>query len=181
MQTSQSAPSTALLVVDLQEWIVDLSLVPRTGAEIVHECARLVAACAAAGIPVIPVRYLREDGADGGEDAPENRLVPQISPAAAKVLITKNGLDAFEGTAADGRGLEDILRNDYGADSLIIAGIATPHGVGVTAISAVQRGFHAAVISDATGAGSDEEHEAALAKMKSEGVVVLTAAAVSLS
>lgn len=181
MQTPRTASGTVLLLVDLQEWIVDLPLVPRAGAEIVQECRRLLDICNSVGIPMVPVRHLRTDGADGGAGAAANRIVPQITPVDEKLLLTKDSLDAFDGTVADGRGLEEVLRRELAADSVIVAGIATTHGVSATALSAVRRGFRTTVVSDATGAVDIGEHEAALASLAAAGVEVTSVSSLSQS
>lgn len=161
--------STALLLIDLQRWIVDLPLSPIPGPMVVDRCARLSRAFVAAAQPVILVRYLRGDGTDGGGQAVSNRFVPEIATVAGALVVTKTGLDAFAGATEDGTPLGGLLAGlDVG--TVVIAGIATPHGVAATALGALRHGYPAVVVPDATAASGSREHAAALASLRAASV-----------
>ncbi|MBP0458775.1 cysteine hydrolase family protein [Streptomyces montanisoli] len=147
---------TALVLIDLQQWIVDMPWQPAGGREVVDSCARLRDRFERAGSPVVLVRYLRADGADGGAQAPANLLVPGIAPRDGDLLVTKNGLDAFEGTDLDER-----LRARQ-VTGIVLAGLSTAHGVAATAAAAVASGYEVTVVTDATASVSEAEHDAAL-------------------
>ncbi|MDN5932343.1 MAG: cysteine hydrolase [Pseudonocardia sp.] len=156
-------PGLVLVLVDLQRWIVDMALAPITGSQVAAASERLRAAFTAAGAPVVLVRYLRGDGADGGAAAAPNLFVPQVAPRAHDHVVTKHGLDAFEATDLAGH-LQGI-----GADTVVVAGIATEHGVGATIEGAIKAGFDVVVVADATAGGSAERHTVALARAVEAG------------
>lgn len=161
-----SKARTALVLVDLQHWIVDMPWAPTTGTDVVEACARLRESFAAADPQsVVLVRYLRADGRDGGAAAPANHIVPALAPRPAEHLLTKNGLDAFEGTD-----LHEHLRG-LGITRLVIAGLSTAHGVAATATRAVALGYQVVVASDATASVSLAEHTSALHRLGELGVL----------
>ncbi|MFD7442869.1 cysteine hydrolase family protein [Streptomyces sp. NPDC059909] len=156
---------TALVLIDLQQWIVDMPWEPVAGGVVVDACRELRDRFTNAGSSdVVLVRYVRADGADGGVGAAPNRLVPGLEPRADDHLVTKNGLDAFEGT-----GLDDHLRGS-GVTRLVLAGLSTAHGVAATAATAKALGYDVAVAADATASRSQGEHRAALEQLAGLGV-----------
>jgi nicotinamidase-related amidase len=78
--------------------------------------------------------------------------------------VTKNGLDAFDGTD-----LGEHLRG-LGVTRLVLAGLSTAHGVASTAATAVALGYEVVVASDATASVSVAEHTAALDQLAGLGV-----------
>ncbi|WP_256105903.1 cysteine hydrolase family protein [Streptomyces sp. ODS05-4] len=155
---------TALVLIDLQRWIVDMPWQPVGGAAVADACAALREQAAGAGSPtVVLVRYVRADGADGGVGAAPNQFVPACAPRAGDHVVTKNGLDAFEGT-----GLEDLLRRE-GVTELVVAGLSTAHGVAATAATAVRLGFDVTVVSDATASVDEAQHRDALDRLAAAG------------
>lgn len=164
------SPKTALVLVDLQHWIVEMALAPISGRAVADAAARLRDGFAAAGAPVVLVRYLRSDGGDGGAAAAPNQFVPQVAARADEHTVTKSGLDAFEGTDLD-RHLRTL-----GVDTVVLAGISTAHGVGATAATAVRSGYVVAVVADATASVSDQEHTYALDRVAAAGAKVCAVA-----
>ncbi|WP_187776142.1 cysteine hydrolase family protein [Antrihabitans cavernicola] len=150
---------SALVVVDLQRWIVDSPWAPISGTSVVAACERLQSDFARSH--VVLVRHLRS----GEIDAVENRLVPEQHE---RHVVIKNELDAFAGTE-----LDDHLRG-LGVARVVIAGLATTHGVRATAESAVALGYDVAVVSDATAAVTVDEHEDALQLLAARGARVTT-------
>jgi nicotinamidase-related amidase len=156
-------PNTVLILVDLQNWIVGMQWAPIAGGEVVEACVRLRESFAAAEAPVVLVRYLR---ADGGAAAEPNQLVPELAPQPGEYLVTKNGLDAFEGTD-----LAEHLRG-LGTTRLVIGGLSTAHGVAATATAAMALGYEVVVVADATASVTTVEHTAALDELARSGVRV---------
>jgi len=156
----------ALILVDLQDWIVKRPVTPLTGADVVRSAARLKTAFEAAGLPVVLVRYARMDGSDGGPDSPFNRFPAAVGARPGNEVVTKYGIDAFAGTD-----LADRLHR-LGATSLVFGGIATEYGVGETVRTAVALGYPATVVEDAVSALSAPGHTAALAAFQRLGVTV---------
>ncbi|MFI1889378.1 cysteine hydrolase family protein [Streptomyces jumonjinensis] len=162
-----SGARTALILVDLQQWIVDMPWSPTTGTDVVKSCVRLRDGFAEADAhTVVLVRHLRADGRDGGAEAPANRLAPALEPRADERLVTKDGLDAFQGTD-----LREHL-NGLAVTRLVLAGLSTAHGVAATAATAVSLGYDVLVVADATASVSEAEHSGALARLARLGVRV---------
>ena len=155
---------TALVLIDLQRWIVDMPWQPAGGDVVVDACGRLREHFANTGSStVVLVRYVREDGADGGTGAAPNQLVPGLEPRTGEHLVTKHGLDAFEGT-----GLHDHL-NREGVTEVVVAGLSTAHGVAATAATALRLGYGVVVVSDATASVDEAQHRAALDRLTTSG------------
>ncbi|MFF4957319.1 cysteine hydrolase family protein [Streptomyces sp. NPDC001222] len=155
---------TALVLIDLQRWIVDMPWQPVSGDAVVDACGRLREHFAHTGSStVVLVRYVRADGADGGIGAAPNQLVPACAPRAGDHLVTKNGLDAFEGTE-----LHDVLRREQ-VTELVVAGLSTAHGVAATATTAVRLGYDVVVVSDATASVDEAQHREALDRLTALG------------
>ncbi|MEV5998420.1 cysteine hydrolase [Streptomyces griseomycini] len=155
---------TALVLIDPQQWIVDMPWRPVGGDVVVAACARLRAHFADTGSStVVLVRYVRADGADGGADAAPDRLVPDCAPRAGDHLVTKHGLDAFEDTELHG-----ILRRE-GVTEVVVAGLSTAHGVASTAETALRLGYGVAVVGDATASVDDAQHREALDRLTALG------------
>ncbi|MFD9002125.1 cysteine hydrolase family protein [Streptomyces sp. NPDC059582] len=155
---------TALVLVDLQRWIVDMPWQPTRGDVVSDVCGRLREHFASTGsATVVLVRYVRADGADGGVDAAPNRLVPGLEPRTGEHLVTKNGLDAFEGTDLHDR----LLRE--GVTQVVIAGLSTAHGVAATAATALRLGYEVVVVSDATASVDEAQHREALDRLTALG------------
>ncbi|MFF7994992.1 cysteine hydrolase family protein [Kitasatospora xanthocidica] len=159
-------PGTALVLVDLQHWTVERPSAPLTGAAVVRSAARLKTAFEAAGHPVVLVRYARTDGSDGGPDAAMNRFAPEVDARPGNEVVTKYGIDAFDGTD-----LADRLRR-LGATALVLAGITTEYGVGESARTAVALGYPTTVVEDAVTALSAPAHTAALRALRDLGATV---------
>lgn len=170
MSTPATAAITALVLVDLQQWIVSLDLAPLSGGEVAEHGAALRRRFREAGRPTVLVRYLRLDGSDGGADGPAASFVAELAPQPEDHVVTKYGLDAFEGTD-----LDEHLRQ-AGVDTVVIAGIATAHGVAATARGALARGYTAIVVTGATTSLSAAEHTRAIAELDRLGVGLRDAA-----
>jgi nicotinamidase-related amidase len=156
---------TALILIDLQHWILEMhAWQPRPASAVVDACARLRAGFA----PVVHVRYLRADGADGGPDAPANQLHERCAPGPDDLLVTKHGLDAFEGT-----GLAARLAAS-GVTGVVLAGLSTAHGVAATARTALASGLAVTVVSDATATVTAAEQDAVLGELARAGAAVRT-------
>ncbi|MFH9944546.1 cysteine hydrolase family protein [Streptomyces murinus] len=154
----------ALVLIDLQRWIVDMPWQPIDGAAVTEACGRLREQFADSGSSaVVLVRYVRADGSDGGIGAAPNQLVPGLEPRAGEHLVTKHGLDAFEGTD-----LHERLRGE-GVTEVVIAGLSTGHGVAATASTAVGLGYSVVVVSDATASVDEAQHRGALDRLTALG------------
>ncbi|MEU5519208.1 isochorismatase family cysteine hydrolase [Streptomyces sp. NPDC047860] len=155
---------TALVLIDLQRWIVDMPWRPVGGDTVVEACGRLRDHFTDQDAStVVLVRYVRADGADGGVSAAPNQLVPGCAPRAGDHLVTKNGLDAFEGTE-----LADVLRREQ-VTEVVIAGLSTAHGVASTTATALRLGYDVVVAEDATASVDEAQHREAVDRLTALG------------
>jgi nicotinamidase/pyrazinamidase len=105
----------------------------------------------------------------------------QLHPAFARVLTAglidvlvdkgqyDDGYSAFEGVAADGRTLADILA---GVDEVVVAGLATDHCVRATALDARRAGFSVTLAQALTAGVASGPSDAAVAEMRAAGVTI---------
>lgn len=131
MTTLSDRPTTALVVIDVQNGVV-------TGAyrrdEVVANIVSLVDRARAGGVPVIWVQHSDEGLAEG---SPEWEWVPELGRAASESLVPKSYGDAFEGTD-----LEEVLaRAGVGAETDVCIR-STIHG-------AFARGYDVLLVGDA--------------------------------
>ena len=148
--------TTALVLIDLQNGIVGMPTVPRSGPEVVASAARTAKAFHEAGALVVATRV--SFSADL-KDAPPNNidqpmkvppggmpegfatLVPDIQPL-ADIVITKHQWGAFTGTELD------LQLRRRGIRTLALGGIATNFGVESTARQAWELGYDLVILED---------------------------------
>ncbi|WP_427918783.1 isochorismatase family protein [Streptomyces sp. cg40] len=150
MPVTQLDPRTALVLIDLQRSVVDLTAGPHTTAEVVARCARLANAFRAADLPVVLVNVTGgapgrvEKGFAGGDPQPGwTELVPELDHQPDDILVTKQRWNAFHGTALD----SELRRHQV--TQVVVAGISTSSGVESTARAAHDHGYHVIVPVDA--------------------------------
>ena len=159
---------TALILIDLQRFIVGHTAAPYPTAEVVERSAALAAAFRRKGATVV---YVRVDLADmlslpadrlfRDPNAPPpppaaSELVPEAGAQPGDLLITKHQWGAFFGTD-----LEAQLRQ-RGIRTVVLTGVATNFGVESTARAAAGLGFELIVAEDATTSISAEAHRFAV-------------------
>ena len=148
----------ALVAIDLQKGIVGMPTVHSTD-EIVGRTAQLARAFRDRGLPVVLVNV--SDRAPGRTDAgapkfafpPDwTELVPGLEQQPGDLLITKQRVGAFIGTA-----LDDSLRR-RGVTQIFLTGVATGSGVESTARSAYDFGYNVVFVTDAMTDRDAETH-----------------------
>ena len=137
MTTLQNRPSTALLVVDMQNGVVDGA---HERATVVANVGTLIDKARRQRIPVVWVQHSDEQLARGSDDW---RIVPELSPADAEPLVEKNYGDSFEETT-----LETVLAG-LGVGRLVVVGAQTDACIRSTLHGALVRGYDATLVSDA--------------------------------
>ena len=159
------AGTTALVVVDLQNFTVALPLVPHSGREVLANAVRLADACREAGMPVVLVRVgydpkvpqLRPvaDRLFAGFEFPPGAkdIAPELGPHAQDIIVDKYNWGAFFGTDLD------VHLRRRGIRTLIVCGLVTNIGVDTTMRHAQERGYEQILAHDATSAMSAEEHD----------------------
>jgi len=173
--------STALVIQDLQNDVVSQGgAFAGTGSSdhaasqnVVANVARLAEGARAAGIPVIHVWYIVEEGARGLKlNAPlyrgikENGAVvrgswgaapaPGLEPQDGDYVVEKMRMNAFFGTRLDS------LLGAFGTETLIITGAWTNMSIEHTARHAADAGYRAVVASDGTSTMNSDWQRAAV-------------------
>ena len=173
--------STALIIQDMQNDVIgEEGAFAETGApahaasqNVVANVARLADAARKAGVPVIHVHYIVEEGSAGlAPNAPlfqgivdTNALVrgswgaaavDGVEPVAGDHVVEKMRMNGFYETRLD------ILLRGLGVDSLVIAGCYTNMSIEHTARHGADAGYTITVVSDGTSTTSEEWQHAAL-------------------
>ncbi len=164
-------PKTALVLIDLQKGILALPTVHPAAGVIAH-AARLATAFRGAGLPVVLVNVAFSP--DGGDrlrtrtDAPApnlpfnpefSELVPELTPQASDLRVTKRQWNAFYGTELD------LQLRRRGVTGIVLGGIATSIGVESTARAAYERAYNLTLASDAMTDRDPMAHECSLTKI----------------
>ena len=172
---------SALVIQDMQnDVIIEGGAFADSGApahaiaqNAVANVAELAAACRAAGVPVIHVWYIVEQGAPGlRQNAPLFQGVKEadalvrgtwgaapadgLEPQDGDHVVEKMRMNGFYETRLD------ILLRGLGADQLIITGAWTNMSIEHTARHGADAGYEVVVASDGTSTTGDEWQNAAL-------------------
>jgi gluconolactonase len=172
---------SALIIQDLQnDVIIEGGAFADSGApahataqNVVGNVADLAAACRAAGVPVIHVWYVVEQGAAGlKQNAPLFQGVKEadalvrgtwgaapaegLEPQDGDHIVEKMRMNGFFETRLD------ILLRGLGADTIIVSGAWTNMSIEHTARHGADAGYEVVVPSDGTSTTGDEWQNAAL-------------------
>ena len=166
--------TTALVIIDLQQGILDPEPLPFGKAQVVRQAASLGAAFVAAGSPIV---LTTTDFSAGYADAPQGladapwtlpkaglpagfaTLVPEIDALPAIVRITKRQMSAFFGAELD------LQLRRRGCRTVVICGVATNMGVEATARAAFDLNYHVVIAADACGSIAPGLHEFAVGQI----------------
>jgi nicotinamidase/pyrazinamidase len=157
----------ALLIVDVQnDFCPGGSLAVSEGHQVVPVINREIERFRAAGRPIVASRDWHPAEtthfAAGGGTWPPHCVAGEAGaafhselklPAEAVVVSkgtgpTEDAYSAFEARAADGRGLDEVLRAG-GVDRLVVTGLATDYCVRASALDALKAGYRVTVLRDA--------------------------------
>jgi nicotinamidase-related amidase len=158
--------TTALVLIDLQHGIVSMNVQPTSSAEVVERGSRLASAFREKNATVVLVTVgnladgkdalapITDQPAAAGAKRPENwsELVPELTPQAGDILITKRQWGAFYGTELD------LQLRRRGIQTIVLAGLSTNVGVESTARDAFERGYDQVFVADAMASPSAEAH-----------------------
>jgi nicotinamidase-related amidase len=166
MPLTQLDPAAALVVIDLQKGIVALPTAHPV-REIIGRAAQLARAFRVRKLPVVLVNVTgaapgRTDGGFRnltGLPADWTELVPELEQAPADIVISKQRVGAFTGTA-----LDETLRRS-GVTQVFLTGVATSAGVESTLRGAYDAGYHAVAVVDAMTDRDLETHEFCVSKV----------------
>lgn len=137
MTTLENRPNTALLVIDVQNGVVAGTHDRR---EVVARISRLVDRARDEGVPVVWVQHSDEQLAIESDDW---RIVPELAPADAEVVVHKRYGDSFEDTT-----LEATLA-EHGVGRVVVTGAQTDACIRSTLHGAFVRGYDTLLVSDA--------------------------------
>lgn len=171
-----------LLVMDFQQGVV--AQLPDTSA--LDAAVRAVAAARAAGTPVVYVRVAFRAGypeiaasnktfsalARSGDamtaDDAATQLHPALAPRPDEPVVVKRRVSAFTGSDLD------VLLRGLGADTLVLAGIATSGVVLSTLRQAADLDYGLIVLADACADRDPEVHRVLLEKVFARQALVTT-------
>lgn len=177
---------TALLIIDMQKdfTLPGAPFYVDTGLRVLPKIKETLEAFRKAGLPVVHVfRYYRADGSDveitryggfveagggcvrGTEGA---EILDDIKPISGEYLIVKQRWSAFFQTE-----LDNLLKR-LGVDQVVLTGVQTPNCIRGTAWDANSLDYEVMVLTDSTGAKTDEVHQANLFDMKNIGIDMMT-------
>jgi nicotinamidase-related amidase len=160
------APTTALILIDLQKGIVGLPLAPHSGAAVVAKGMELARRFRAAKSPVVLVNVaFAADFTDalsspvdeppqlpaGGFPEGWTELIDGLAEP-SDLRVTKRQWGAFYGTDLD------LQLRRRGVTSVVVGGVATNMGVESTARAAHEHGYAVVLVEDATTGLSAEMH-----------------------
>lgn len=165
MALSTIDPSSALVVIDLQNGIVGIPTRPHAPSDVVARTVALADAFRAAGRPVVLVRVsLRPDGSDAAPGRTEvagragtpppgwDEIVEALAGHPEDIVVTKRNWGAFHGTDLD------VQLRRRGVTQVVLTGIATSAGVESTARAAHEHGYHVTVVTDAVADRDEQTH-----------------------
>ncbi len=137
MTTLPNRPSTALLIVDVQEGVVEGA---HKRDEVLANIAALVEKARQERVPVVWVQHFDEQLTRGSDAW---KLASELDRDQAEPLVEKSYGDAFEATD-----LETVL-SSLGVGRLVVVGAQTDACVRSTLHGALARGYDALLVSDA--------------------------------
>eukprot|EP00250_Pteridium_aquilinum_P004313 c14532_g1_i2 orf=129-755(+) len=156
-----TATQAALLVIDMQEYFRGIA------SPILPAIQQTIAACRAAGIPVIYSRHAHKDPSDYGmlgewwpdvirDRTPEAELIPEVKRTDEDKLVHKHRYSAFYDTD-----LESFLKK-HGKTEVIVTGVMTNLCCETSARDAFVRGFRVFFSTDATATSNQDLHASTL-------------------
>lgn len=171
MTDAISLSTAAVVMIDLQAWILSMPKAPHDTDAIVSRTARLARRVKAAGGLLVGVRVgFAADYADmlrqptdrsltlppGPFPAAAMDFAPEIAALPLDVSLTKRQWSAFHGTELD------LQLRRRKIDTIILGGVMTNFGVESTARDAWQHGYAVVVAEDLCAAPTAEMHSFAV-------------------
>jgi nicotinamidase-related amidase len=175
----------ALLIIDMQNDFVleGRPLRVASARTVIPKIHEVLAALRAKKLPVFHiVRVHRKDGSDveiirreifrkqpfAVEGTPGAAIVDELTPLPGEYVIPKIRMSAFIGTELD------LMLRNLGITDLVVAGIQTPNCIRTTVFDAIAYNYPVVLAVDATGAQTDEIHNANVRDMQNISVRIMT-------
>jgi len=177
---------TALLIIDMQRdfCLPGAPFEVKGAMKVAKKIKRALDGCRRHNLPVVHVfRYYRADGSDveltrydafmkigtslcrGTESA---EIVEDLEPIEGEYLVVKQRWSAFFQTELD------LLLRRLGVDHVVVTGVQTPNCIRGSVWDANSLDYEVTVLTDGTGAKTDEVHNANLFDMKNIGIQLMT-------
>ncbi len=137
-----TASETALVIIDVQVYLIDYDPPPARTDALLATLADLLSRARAAKVPVIFVQHMQGPTRAINPGHPGFEVHPAIAPLPGETLIHKRASDSFYGSD-----LESRLAN-LGVSTLVIGGIQTEQCVDTTCRSALSHGFDVVLVGD---------------------------------
>jgi len=158
-------PTTALIIVDLQQGIVRLPLVHPV-SDIIERARALADAFRERSLPVVLVNVAGRAPGRTEQQIPTQPLpdgwtdlIPELNRQPGDMMVTKRSWGAFATTDLEAR------LKSRGVSQVVIAGIATATGVEATARQAYEHGFNVTLATDAMTDQRAEAHDYSIANV----------------
>lgn len=137
--STRSGTTTALLVIDLQQQVLETAW---QRDDVLARTAELIARAQAQQIPVVFVQHHATDGGGLVRGSDGWKFAPEVSPDADDTLVEKSYSDAFVATD-----LEAIL-DRLGASHLVVAGAQSDACITTTVRRALVEGYDVTLVED---------------------------------
>jgi len=175
MKDSLPKKKTALLVIDLQRWFLEVGSEEKLNSVgvLIGKTNELIRCFESEGLPIIKIQTVHKaDKSTWNQWAIENdvgRLIegtreaeyfPEVLPIQNEIVITKTRLSGFLRT-----NLESILR-DLNCNQVVICGYSTDNCVGQTSIDAYEYDFKVLLAKDAILGTTIEQGKLMLASLE---------------
>jgi len=177
----------ALLIIDMQNDFVREGKPLRVAgsAKVIPKIQVVLAEFRSRSLPVFHVlRVHRPDGSDveiirqelfrrqpfavaGTSGA---AIIHELAPLEGEYILTKTRMSAFMGTELR------LMLGNLGVTNLVVCGIQTPNCIRTTVFDGIAHNYPVVLVDDATGAASEEVHQANIRDMENIGVKVVKAA-----
>jgi nicotinamidase-related amidase len=177
----------ALLIIDMQNDFVREGKPLRVAgsAKVIPKIQSVLAEFRSRSLPVFHVlRVHRPDGSDveiirqelfrrqpfavaGTSGA---AIIHELAPLEGEYILTKTRMSAFIGTELG------LMLGNLGITNLVVCGIQTPNCIRTTVFDGIAHNYPVVLVDDATGAASEEVHQANIRDMQNIGVKVVKAA-----
>ncbi|MFZ1127124.1 cysteine hydrolase family protein [Methanoregula sp.] len=176
----------ALLIIDMQnDFVREGALLRVVQAEnVIPKIQDVLGAFRAKNLPVFHIlRIHRNNGSDveitrkdlfsrhpfAVAGSPGAREIDELKPLPGEYVIEKIRMSAFIGTELD------LMLRTLGITGLVVTGVQTPNCIRTTVFDAIAYNYPVILVDDATGAQSEEIHQANVRDMANIGVRIMDA------
>ena len=180
---------TALLIIDVQNWVLDPSKHPPrpefyedARRIVIPNLGRLLLAGRRRGLEIVytVMENLTRDGRDRSLDyklsgffiakgSPDARVIEELAPREDEILLPKTSSSLFNSTNFD------YLMRNIGIDTIIATGFLTDQCVDHTVRDGADRGYYMICVEDACATDTRARHRAALRAFRGYCRLVTTA------